>query len=211
MRTCVVVARRLVGATARAAAEAERQVLGIGSHAFWEDLDVQLTGQRTIGRQLSDQDFLVRTSHTVAHEVRGEPRTAEEAVHLEVLTCFEVSTPCVTCGQGQGHSGSAITHNRCRLDADGQPAVVLEFWEGPEEQGVDHVCSQTTERVLIEARARAEVRWVHLITGDGRHEVCFVRRGHIHTVCGRAKHTTFSVGLHREVETVLSTSCIGSA
>ena len=79
-----------------------------------------------------------------------------------------------------------------------------------EEQWVDHVRSQTTERVLVEARARAEVRWVDFITSDGRHEVSLVWRGHVHTVCGCAKHATFSVGLHCEVEAVLSTRCIGS-
>ena len=65
--------------------------------------------------------------------------------------------------------------------------------------------------ILVEARACTEERWVDFVTSDGRHKVCFIWCGHVHAVCGRAKHTTFRVRLNREVEAILSTCCVGSA
>ena len=140
--------------------------LAVGKH-----LHVELAARLTVRGQLGEEDTLVVSGHAVGVVAGHVPGSTEESIDGEVLSGFKSSGPAFAGRFSQSHAGLASGQVRLLVDADRQPAVVLEGRERLKEHRVDGVGEQAAQVVLIERSGRAEARGRLGIAAHGTHDI----------------------------------------
>ena len=124
---------------------------------------------------------MVIAGHTVAHVGVDKPTGTDDVIDGEAVSALEDGAPGLGLGQTLDVALSEGTH-RGGIDADGEPAVVLDLRNEVIEDRVDAVREDTTVRVLVEVTRRFNEGGVVRLARHRAHLVGGVRRRDVDAV-----------------------------
>ena len=124
---------------------------------MWEDLSEDLTVQVTVSGDLSNQHLTVSISITIGGAVEHVVSTAEQAADHYIFSVFETRVPLISRSLNRSNRllSEGCIWNGVQTNCD--VAVVLQLWEGREQVVVQFVWRMRANRVLVEARGRANL------------------------------------------------------